>query len=40
MKNILLIIAGIIVFLIYLFIYCSCVLSKRCDKENEKRNKR
>lgn len=36
MKRILLILAGIIN---CVFVYCSCVVAKRCD-ENEKRNKR
>ena len=39
MKRILLILAGIITIINCVFIYCSCVLAKRCD-ENEKRNKR
>ena len=38
MKRILLILAGIII-INFVFVYCSCVVSKRCD-ENEKRNKR
>ncbi len=38
MKRILLILAGIII-INFVFIYCSCIVSKRCD-ENEKRNKR
>lgn len=39
MKKILLI-AGIITIINCVFIYCSCVVSKRCDEGNEKRNKR
>lgn len=38
MKRILLILTGIII-INFVFVYCSCVLAKRCD-ENEKRNKR
>ena len=37
MKRILLVLAGIIN---CVFIYCSCIVAKRCDEENEKRNKR
>lgn len=29
-----------IIFIICLFVYCSCVVAKRCDEENEKGNKR
>lgn len=39
MKRILLVLAGIII-INFVFVYCSCVLAKRCDEENEKRNKR
>ncbi len=40
MKRILLILAGIITIINCVFIYCSCIIAKRCDEENEKRNKR
>ncbi len=38
-KTILLIMLGVLIILLVLFIYCACVLSSMCSREEEKYEK-
>ncbi|GEM_PF-2843810 len=38
MKILIISLIGIVLFLLILFMYCTCVISSRCSREEEKRD--